>query len=1138
MPEIQKVTDILSDIVWNKRQVTKKPDIKPNGKNWLMDTMPFHAVLKEKLTDDRPLQYRAEGKYVSFKPVGGLSAKGLLSKDKRAVAYKNGLGNGISLEVEISQAHWRKLIKIDSLEALGNIEGKEFVEFIFEVKTNFGIPERENKEPRIQLGRNSFIEVSKLWDSSSEFFDEKWNRLSRTDITIKSFFTKKGGKLYFIKQIPTEWLRAATFPVWTDVDIAWGTMSPYGVDSWRSRCCEIDTNKFVVVYESEYILGYYGRARVATVSGTTITWGDENQFCECDCYEEIRADVCKLDTDKFVVVYTDHEADDDGFAVVGTVATRTISWGTPVEFETGDTRFSSCCQIGTNKFAIAYNDVTAGPLGTVCICTVADSVITAGTPVAFEGDIAYCRCCALDADKFVAFYTDVTDWEKGKACVFTVSNTTPTAGAIKEIDSNTSWYMDCRQLDTDKFVISWLDASNFKGKVEICTVSGTTITEGAEVEFNDATTSGIGLAKVDGSHFILTYKDHGNSDKGTSRFCSFSGTTITLGDEEIFHDAGTRDTAVCLISTKKVAVVYRDAGGAGAGEAIIGFVPEPVVVTPATLALILTTFAPEIIMIPQGPSVRIAFDSDPFDETPIWTDVSGDLVSFASKRGRQHQLDRIEAGTASILLKNLHGNYWPNNTEGDYYPEVKLGKRINIRVGYSAIRYDEYTGFVRKWVPFWFSQAGNLYPGMKLECTDLQRNLARAKLNHAGYGVQKSGVRIGSVLTTVGWPAAARDIDTGKENMIATGALVNVASMDHLFKVQESELGILFVRGDGYVVFHERGALEALESQATFGTGNLPIFDPEFPLDDELLYNEVRLTREGGAEQVESNAASILAHSLRTLSRSGLLLTSDVIVKLYCLYLIARYHAAKMRIKSFTVKPQTPGYEAQLWPLVLGLDIGQKITLVWTEADISGDYFIEGIEQSFDYREGVWVTKFQCSDAGQFYFEPGAVEDLLRPNAEGDETNIDGVVGKPTHWEAVEDSSTGTYVINDTTSWQRDLYNVGSLVGSGGTISKITAYILCMQEDYSGGVTGRVKVAIKSGDTVAEGDLEMPAVGSWSTFSKEWAKNPDTDEDWTWEEIEDLQIGVNMKGGSLGPSPPYWMKCMRSWVVVEYTPTW
>ena len=60
MPEMvtdKIVTDRLNRSVWNQRQVSQKPDIKPVGEDWLMDTMPFNAVLKEKLTYDKPLQY-------------------------------------------------------------------------------------------------------------------------------------------------------------------------------------------------------------------------------------------------------------------------------------------------------------------------------------------------------------------------------------------------------------------------------------------------------------------------------------------------------------------------------------------------------------------------------------------------------------------------------------------------------------------------------------------------------------------------------------------------------------------------------------------------------------------------------------------------------------------------------------------------------------------------------------------------------------------------------------------------------------------------------------------------------------------------------------------------------------------------
>ncbi|GAI95475.1 unnamed protein product, partial [marine sediment metagenome] len=146
--------------------------------------------------------------------------------------------------------------------------------------------------------------------------------------------------------------------------------------------------------------------------------------------------VCKLDTDKFVVVYCDDVDGDKLKARVGNVSTRTITWADAGDIETldaDDTIYMSCCQLGTDKFATVYNSTT-DTNGCVCICTVSGDVIAAGTPVAFElaGSTAYNRCCKLDTDKFVAFYTRGTE---NKACAFTVSNTTPTAGAIKTIDS-------------------------------------------------------------------------------------------------------------------------------------------------------------------------------------------------------------------------------------------------------------------------------------------------------------------------------------------------------------------------------------------------------------------------------------------------------------------------------------------------------------------------------------------------------------------------------------------------------------------------------------------------------------------------------------------------------------------------------
>ena len=357
-------------------------------------------------------------------------------------------------------------------------------------------------------------------------------------------------------------------------DITWAIGDKLEFESGLTRlcqCAQIDTDKYVVVY-MDVGDANAGKARVATVSGTTITWGAISEF-EADVSFSGQPGVCKLDTDKFVVVYASGTNGDDGYARVGTVSTRTISWGTIDEFETGSTQFLSCCQLATDKFAIIYNDRGNSDLGTACIVTVSGDTLSPGSPVAFEDSFTGygTSCTKLDTDKFVAVYLDLGDSYKIKACAFTVSGTVPTPGTIKDIDTNTCSWPDCAQLDTDKFVATWQDDTSSAGEMRICTVSGTTITTEAVAEFTSNNTYMANVAKIDTTHFVVVFRDFGNSSKGTSSFCSVSGTTITPGSKEIFNDAAILDPDVCLISGGKLVAVYQDDADVNdIGEAVIG----------------------------------------------------------------------------------------------------------------------------------------------------------------------------------------------------------------------------------------------------------------------------------------------------------------------------------------------------------------------------------------------------------------------------------------------------------------------------------------------------------------------------------------------------------------------------------------
>lgn len=536
---------------------------------------------------------------------------------------------------------------------------------------------------------------------------------------------------------------------------------------------------------------------------------------------------------------------------------------------------------------------------------------------------------------------------------------------------------------------------------------------------------------------------------------------------------------------------------------------------------------------------RIAFASQPYTASPSWDDVSSDLISFSIKRGRQHQLDRFEAGTAVILLDNTDGHYWPNNTEGDHYPNIRIGKRVNIRATYNDVTYDKYTGFVRRWKPSWLSIEGLLHPVMQLECVDLQRNLARAKLNdETGYAQEMSGTRVGHVLDDLdppdGWPD--RDLDTGDALLLASGALENIIAMNHLFAVQESELGIFWIKGDGDAVFQERGARLVAPydtSQATFGDGGLPIFDPDLSLDDDLLYNEARLKREGGDEQTWEDESSIADYGLRTLSKSGLLLTDDDIVLLYCLFFVARFQEAQMRAKSITIKPQVSGSESSLWPIVLGFEISTRVTLVRTEAGIDCEYFIEGIEDSYDYREGVWVTKYQLSDASTYFYEPDATEATLRPVAAGAIEEFDTIVGgEATNWESVaDDDNDATYVKRTIVGVDpRDTFEMKSLPGSA-TIQEVK--LLWRGRRIGDDNIQQRAVALVNG-TYYYGDYNV--MGNWAEYTYTWAVSPDTSVAWTDVELAAAEFGYQSQGLYIVMTTEPCVSTLK--LEIQYTPAW
>ena len=305
--------------------------------------------------------------------------------------------------------------------------------------------------------------------------------------------------------------------------------------------------KFVVVYRDNGNSGY-GTAIVGTVSGTTISFGSEVVFNAGNTYYTSVA-FDPNTANKFVVAYRDRSNSDYGTAIVGTVSGTSLSFGTEVVFNSGHTDFSSIAfdTNTTNKFVVAYPDVGNSSYGTAIVGTVSGTSLSFGSEVVFDSAPIGIPEVAFDpntANKFVVTYTDGGNSSYGTAIIGTVSGTSFSFGSEVVFNAGTT-YDSLVAFDpntANKFVVVYRDDSNSSyGTAIVGTVSGTTTSFGSEYVFSSARADGASIAfdSNTANKFVVTYRDLGNSLYGTAIVGTVSGTSITFGSSSVFNAGST-----------------------------------------------------------------------------------------------------------------------------------------------------------------------------------------------------------------------------------------------------------------------------------------------------------------------------------------------------------------------------------------------------------------------------------------------------------------------------------------------------------------------------------------------------------------------------------------------------------------------
>ena len=287
-------------------------------------------------------------------------------------------------------------------------------------------------------------------------------------------------------------------------------------------------------------------------------------------YSSDNRSVFDSNSNRIVIAYTDQGNSSYGTAVVGTVSGTSISFGTPVVFESANSAFfGPAFDSSNNKVVIAYKDSGNSNKGTAIVGTVnpSDNSISFGTAALFEssGTVTFVGSVFdSNANKIVVHYRDHSNSFYGTAAVGTVSGTnisfgTPVVFETAQTDSQASVF----DSNSNKVVISYKDSGNSgHGTSIVGTVSGTTISFGSAVVFASASTDMIS-ATFDSNlnKVVIAYRDDGNSKKGTAIVGTVSGTSISFGSEVVFSESNIDELATSATfdsNINKVVIAYSD----------------------------------------------------------------------------------------------------------------------------------------------------------------------------------------------------------------------------------------------------------------------------------------------------------------------------------------------------------------------------------------------------------------------------------------------------------------------------------------------------------------------------------------------------------------------------------------------------
>ena len=322
------------------------------------------------------------------------------------------------------------------------------------------------------------------------------------------------------------------------------------------------------------------------------------------------------------------------------------------------------------------------------------------------------------------------------------------------------------------------------------------------------------------------------------------------------------------------------------------------------------------------------------DSVAVIVDVSDQVNSISTSRGRNAQADQFQTGSLSLRIVDQNGDFNPQNILGPYFSLLTPMRKVQITATYGAVTSPIFMGYITSYTTT-TPQNANDVVYTTIEAVDAFRLAQNAQIaTVAGTSAgQLSGARINNLLDAIAWPNSMRSISAGLTSVQADPASQRTG-LSAMQVIETSEYGALYVDASGSFIFLDRSIT------ATSVTGTPTVFNDNgsdisyanavWILNDVLVYNQANVTRTGGAVQTAINQASIDKYFLHSYNQQNLLMQTDAVALDYAQAYVASRAETTVRCDSISLDLYTANYNTGIIA-ALTLDYFDPVTITTTQ---------------------------------------------------------------------------------------------------------------------------------------------------------------------------------------------------------------